>query len=443
MKSNDNHPGRRIFGNSAGSGNRFSDKDMRAYGRLQTSAMVGGLRLFPRAPSMCATRSGISLALASLVFTSILALSIGAQAADGDKPAANAATPPAERDIAFQLDERAMRAGGIATVAVERDRAGADILLPGTVAIPQQQIRVVSAPAGGLVEEILVPADEPVKAGQPIAKLRSPAIVEAQRQFLAAIADEALSGDRLRRSQLLFEGKALPERDLRVAQTEATQAKSRLDERTQILSLMGMTEAEVDTLREARKIFATVTLTAPIHGTVTVRHVGPGERIEPSAPVFTIAQLDPLWVNIQVPAARLPQITVGADVSLPAHRGASGRIIRLGRTVDAATQSAIAVAEIGSNQGAVRPGLAVTVSVHLASVDGMSEWSVPAPAVVRHGDRSWVFVRSKDGFRARPVQVVSQNARGVSIRAPFEAEDQVAVRGILALLAKLAEADRE
>jgi RND family efflux transporter MFP subunit len=378
-------------------------------------------------------RSGAPLGLALAL---LLAVPAAGPAAESDKAAS-----PDGTDVAFTLDDGGIRAAGIATVPIKREQGGTDIMLPGTVAIPQQQIRVVSAPAGGLVEEVLVPADEPVKAGQPIAKLRSPAIVEAQRQFLAAIADEALAGDRLRRSQLLFEGKALPERDLRVAQTEATQAKSRLDERTQILSLMGMTDAEVDTLRDQRRIFPTVTLIAPINGTVTIRHVGPGERIDPSAPVFTIAQLDPLWVNVQVPAARLPNIMVGAAVTLPAY-GAHGKIIRIGRTVDQATQSAIAVAEIGSNNGAVRPGLAVSVAVHLAS-DATGEWSAPASAVVRHGERSWVFVKSKDGFRARPVQVISQSARTTLIRAPFETTDEVAVRGIIALLAKLAETDKD
>jgi RND family efflux transporter MFP subunit len=361
------------------------------------------------------------------------------------QPAAAQAPKPVERaaatDISLPMDDRGIRAAGIATVLIERERGGTDLLLPGTVAIPQQQIRVIAAPAGGLVEEMLVAADEPVKAGQPIAKLRSPAIVEAQRQFLAAIADEALSTDRLRRSQLLFEGKALPERDLRVAQTEAVQAKSRLDERTQILSLMGMTEAEVDSLRELRRIFPTVTLFSPMNGTITVRHVGPGERIEPAAPVFTIAVLDPLWVNIQVPAARLANITVGSVVTLPA-QDARGQIIRIGRTVESATQSTIVVAEIGSNNGAVRPGLAVSVSVHIES-NGGNEWSVPASSVVRHRDRSWVFVRGKDGFAARPVQVVSEGAHGVLIRSTFTSNDQVAVRGILSLLATLAEVDKD
>jgi len=358
-------------------------------------------------------------------------------------PTRNASAQAAKpaTDISLPMDERGIRAAGIGTTTVERERGGADLLLPGTVAIPQHQIRVIAAPAGGLVEEMLVSADEQVKAGQPIAKLRSPAIVEAQRQFLAAIADEALSADRLRRSQLLFEGKALPERDLRVAQTEAVQAKSRLDERTQILSLMGMTETEVDTLREARRIFPTVTLFSPMNGTITVRHVGPGERIEPAAPVFTVALLDPLWVNIQVPAARLANITVGSVVTLPA-QDARGKIIRIGRTVESATQSTIVVAEIGSNDGAVRSGLAVSVSVHVAS-DGGNEWSVPSAAVVRHRDRSWVFVRTKDGFQARPVQVVSEGARGVLIRSAFSSGDQVAIRGILSLLATLAEVDKD
>lgn len=354
----------------------------------------------------------------------------------------SAAADKATSDISITVDDRGIRAAGIATVLVERERGGIDLSLTGTIAIPQQQIRVVAASAGGLIEEMLVSADEPVQAGQPIAKLRSPAIVEAQRQFLAAIADEALAADRLKRSQLLFDGRALPERDLRVAQTEATLARSRLDERTQILFLMGMTDFEVETLRDERKIFPTITLYSPIAGTVTVRHVAPGERVEAAAAVFTIANLEPLWVNIQVPAARLPNLAAGATVTLPA-QGAHGKIIRIARTVDAATQSAIAVAEIDSNNGAVRPGLSVGVTVHVASAQTGSEWTVPAAAVVRHRDRSWTFVRTKDGFNARPVQVVSENARGVSIRASFEPTDQVAVRGVLSLLATLAEVDKD
>src|SRR3954454_21409947 len=144
---------------------------------------------------------------ACLIAALVLVAAVRAHAADGDKTSTARTEPKPPPDIALILDERGIRAAGIGTLPIERERGGADLLLPGTVAIPQQQIRVVAAPAGGLVEEMLVSAEGPVKTGQPIARLRSPAIVEAQRQFLAAIADEALSADRLRRSELLFEGK--------------------------------------------------------------------------------------------------------------------------------------------------------------------------------------------------------------------------------------------
>ena len=98
-------------------------------------------------------------------------------------------------------------------------------------------------------------ADEPVKANQAVATLRSPTIVEAQQQFLAAIADESLATDRLRRTQLLIEGKAIPERELNIAQAESARARARLDERTQLLSLMGLSEAQIAEVRNIWQFF--------------------------------------------------------------------------------------------------------------------------------------------------------------------------------------------
>jgi multidrug efflux pump subunit AcrA (membrane-fusion protein) len=233
----------------------------------------------------------------------------------------------------------------------------------------------------------------------------------------------------------------MPERELRVAQTQAVNAKSQLDERQQILRLMDLSEAEIEELRTTRKIIPAVTIHAPISGAVTMRHVSPGERVDAAAPIYTIAQLDPLWVNIQVPAARLAAIETGEAVLLPAY-GALGRIIRVGRTIDAHTQSAIAVAEIEPKGGSVRPGLIVSVVVTLGQASG-PQWSVPSASVVRHSDRAWVFVRSKDGFVARPIQVIAESPGRISIRADLSPNDQIADRGILALLAELAATDKD
>ncbi|MEI8146324.1 MAG: efflux RND transporter periplasmic adaptor subunit, partial [Alphaproteobacteria bacterium] len=344
-------------------------------------------------------------------------------------------------EVIIKMTERELRAAGIVTQTVEPERGATELTFPGNVVVPPQQLRVVAAPAAGLVEAMAVAVDEPVVAGQLLAHLRSPDIVEAQRQYIAALADDTLATDRLRRTEQLYSGRAIAERDLRIAQAEAANAASRLDERTQLLRLLGLSDQELTELKQSRRITSSIAVYAPIAGTILSRQASPGERVAAAAPLFTLAELDPVWINLQVPAARLGTLTTGSAVFLPAQR-ANGRIIRIGRSVEPQTQSVTAVAEVESAGGTVRPGLAVTVNVRVAQ-SGMGQWTVPGASVVRHRDRAWVFIRSGDGFRARPVQVVAESPRGASIRTELAATDQVAVRGILALVAELAETDRD
>jgi hypothetical protein len=54
-----------------------------------------------------------------------------------------------------------------------------------------------------------------------------------------------------------------------------------------------------------------------------------------------------------------------------------------------------------------------------------------------------VFVKDSRGFLARPVQVISENARSASVRGALATGDEVADRGIIALLSELAAADKD
>lgn len=377
--------------------------------------------------SVDSEKSFFSLAVVGVAFALFVLVNPGGSIAEG-------------AEIAIPMDEKEIRFAGITTIAPDREQREIELSFPGTVVIPPQQLRVVAAPANGLIESLQAVTDEPVKAGEPVAQLRSTDLVEAQRQYLAALADEALASDRLRRLQLLFEARVTPERELRAQEAAAVNAKAHLDERRQILGLMELSEVDIESLRTTRKIFPAITVHAPVSGTIVKRHANVGERLDAAAPIYTIAKLEPLWVNIQVPASRLSALNTGESVVLPAH-GAKGRVIRVARTVDAQTQSAIAVAEIDANGGSIRPGLATTAVVRLSQGPG-TQWAVPAAAVVRHRDRTWLFVRSKEGFVARSVQVVAESPARTSIRAELAPDDQIADRGIITLLSELAVADK-
>jgi membrane fusion protein, heavy metal efflux system len=208
-----------------------------------------------------------------------------------------------------------------------------------------------------------------------------------------------------------------------------------------MLALLGMDEAGVRALRETRRLSPSLEIRAPAAGVVLAWQAQPGERVAGSAPLFTVAQLRPLWVNVQVPVGRAAAVQQSADrIAIPA-QGVEGSLLRVGRSVDPGTQSVTAIAEVLEGSEALRPGQAVSVAIALR-VSSEAQWRVPAGAVVRHRDRSWVFVRTQEGFRAQPVGVLAETAQSVAVAARgLSAGDQVASRGILTLLSELVETE--
>ncbi|HEY8065905.1 MAG TPA: efflux RND transporter periplasmic adaptor subunit [Methylosinus sp.] len=342
-------------------------------------------------------------------------------------------------DISIPLREQDIQAAGIETKPVEKGSGSDELVVPGTVTVPPQQLRMVAAPAAGLVETLLVSPDEEVKAGDPIATLKSSELIEAQRAFLQAAADAALANEKLRRDEQLYKERIIAERRLLVTRAEAAQARSLLDERGQLLALDGMTEPAIESLRKERKLAAALVVRAPMAGVILARHATVGDRVMASAPLVTIARLNPIWVNLQIPIGRAAGLDRADKVVLPS-LGVEGRLIRIGRTADPATQSVTAVAEFAPGKSPIRPGQAVQAILRLKGSGG-SLWRVPADAVVHFREKDWVFLRSADGFRAMPIALVSETPQYASIQGPLSTADQVATRGMLTLLAELAAKD--
>jgi RND family efflux transporter MFP subunit len=342
-------------------------------------------------------------------------------------------------EVAIPLREQDIQAAGVETKPVERETGSDELVAPGVVTVPPQQLRMVAAPAAGLVETLLVSPDEEVKEGDAIATLKSSELVEAQRAFLQAAAEADLAAEKLRRDEQLFKERIIAERRLLVTRAEAAQARSVLEERGQLLALDGMTEQAIATLRKERKLGAALTVRAPASGVILNRHATVGDRVMASAPLVTIARLDPIWVNLQVPLARAASLDRVERVVLPSF-GVEGKLIRIGRTADPATQSVSAVAEFTRGKSAIRPGQAVQANLRLRGSGGPL-WRVPADAVVHHRGKDWIFLRSADGFTAVSVTLVSETPQYAAIQASLKTSDHVATRGMLTLLAELAEKD--
>jgi RND family efflux transporter MFP subunit len=302
---------------------------------------------------------------------------------------------------------------------------------PAQIVIPTPQLWVVSAPVAGMVTKLAVARGDRITAGQPLVTLESPSFVSLQRDYLHALAQEALASQQLKRNEDLFEGKAVPQRVLETSQTEARQAGIAVAERRQMLHLSGLSDEAIARLTNQALISATLTVSAPQSASVVDVTASPGQRLEQSAPLVKLARLSPLWAEIAIPASNIRAIRPGAQVEIEGY-ATPGRVILVSETTDVSTQTILVRAEIPNN-GELHPGQTTAVRISFLSA-GESAWEIPYGGLVRRGEQTSVFVATPGGgFRLVAVTLLAEDQDHIVVSGPITDKDEVAIGGISAL----------
>lgn len=335
-------------------------------------------------------------------------------AAEGAAPADFIAVSAAQGQALGILTQR-VAAPGSATAAG----------LPAMVSIPNAQQRVVAAPLAGVVDSLAVAPGQNVKKGQLLARLTSPQALELQRDRLQAEAQAGLARQSLARDEQLFREGLIAESRLQASRANAAQSAAQATERRQALALAQAGSGQ------------TLTLVAPIAGNVLEQHVAVGQRVEQAAPLYRIASLDPLAVDIQAPLAVARLAKVGTRLTIPGS-AAGGELITIGRAVDPATQSVLLRGLVRHGAENLRPGQATVVDLALEGSAQPATVQVPAAAILHHQGRQWVFIAARDGqrsgYRALPVGVHGRLGEA-SLVSGLPADAQVVSAGTAALKA--------
>jgi cobalt-zinc-cadmium efflux system membrane fusion protein len=301
---------------------------------------------------------------------------------------------------------------------------------PAQIVIPTPQLWVVSSPVAGMVTSLSVARGDRVKPGQPLVVMESPSFVSQQRDYLQAVAQEALTAQQLTRNTQLAQSNTVSQRVLEGSQTEARQASIVVAERRQMLRLSGLSDEAISKLTSEAAISATLSVFAPRSATVVDIVVSPGQRVEQTASLIKLAQLSPLWVEIAVPASNIRAIRPGATVEVDGYATA-GQVVLVSETADAATQTILVRAEV-PNTGELRPGQTAQARIGFAS-STESAWELPYSALIRRGEQASVFVAIQGGFRLVPVTLLEEDQDHVVVSGAITDKDEVAVGGISAL----------
>lgn len=332
-------------------------------------------------------------------------------------------------DIA--LSAKQAQALGITTAALPAKQSGEVSGLPAQVVIPPNQLFVISTPLPAMIEQTLVGVGDSVKKGQPIARLQSPALAEAQRGLLQASVQSQLAKENLSRDEALWKDGIIAESRYRATKGLALEAQAALSERRQMLRLAGMSDAAIAQLQSGSNLSSLLTLTAPIDGVVLEKSASAGQRLDAAVPMFKIAKLDPLALEIQAPLAYTRDLKIGAAITVPAY-AASGKLTAIGRSLTGANQTILLRAMIQQGAENLRPGQFVEASISI-SANGGAQWEIPNSAISRIAGKTVVFVETPKGFRAQTINVLNEGAQSSVIGGDLNGDEKIAVRGVSTL----------
>jgi len=303
---------------------------------------------------------------------------------------------------------------------------------PGKVVVPADREVLISSSQPGLVTQLPVNIGDKVHKGQLLAQLNSPELVGLQQAFLTAASELNLSGQERSRDQKLLQEGVIAQRRWQETQMLYSSKSAKADEARQLLLLAGMSAAEIKSLGQNHKLDNRLTIRAPIDGVVLERLTNLGARLDMQAPLYRIADLSELWLEINIPQERLSGIRLGDSVRLKGSE-ITAKISLLGQSVDRDNQTVLARAVIDGKAEGLRVGQNVNAQIMQNSFE--TGFLVPNTAIAQNEGRAYVFVRNQDGFAVTEVTVTGKQDANSLISGPLSGNEQIAIKGAVALKA--------
>jgi len=336
--------------------------------------------------------------------------------------------------------------GGAGTIdtTVVGSRAIAQILrLDGEVALDASQSAHIDPRAAGIVRAVYVDLGSVVRAGEILFAVDSPEFTEAKAELKRARAARRLAQATSDREAGLYAQQICPEKDLLEARAALEAAEADEKAATERLLGYGLRENALEEilLAPAGSPKSYLPVCAPFAGTVLERDLNLGAAVEPGDQLLLLAEVSRLWVLTNLYERELALLLesresgeIRAEVEVPAYPGRvfSGRLDRLGGTLDEATRTTKARVLVENPGNLLRAGMFARVRLHLAGSE--QALAVPAEAVLDDEGRSFVFIRALPSyFVRRPVQAGRAWGDWVEIAEGLHGGETVATRGAFLL----------
>jgi cobalt-zinc-cadmium efflux system membrane fusion protein len=336
-------------------------------------------------------------------------------------------SPKTPSNADTEVSSQAKRVARFAPTAAQWASLGIETVKPvvfrsehmteGRISINEDRATPIFSPYAGRVTRLMAKPGDVVKAGQPLFYIEAADMVQAQNDFLAAVAglnkarsQVAIAEIIEKQNRTLYESKAGPLRDYQTA--EASLAQARSDQRTaetgleaarNRLSILGKTDAEIAAFQDQGKISSETPIYAPLSGTVVQRKIGPGQYVSYTStgsvdPVYTIGDLSTVWLVAYVRESEAPKVQVGQQLDFTVlaypHTTFRANVDHVAASLDPAIRRLTVRATIDNSKGQFKPEMFASVTIY--TEEGDTSVAVPREAVIYEASTARVWVAHGD-----------------------------------------------
>ncbi|UII25537.1 efflux RND transporter periplasmic adaptor subunit [Fulvivirga maritima] len=284
---------------------------------------------------------------------------------------------------------------------------------------PNNVLQYVSL-VDGVLTNTFVSLGDKVEKGQVLATIKSTELNAMQANLQQLQAQLKVAQRELQSTESFYKNGISSEKDLIMSQSEVTQIESQIDNlKTNLELFSAKPEAGVFEIK------------APVSGYIVANHMASGLQINAgSEPLFTLSNLDEVWINANVYAKDIPYVKEGMEVTIGGNAFADttfkGEINNISQVIDPDENVVKARIILKNSDLSLKPGLNVTVIAH-RELNNKAVW-LPKKAVIFNNDSYHVIV-AKDGdqchMEVRNVTIGHQDKNGYFIDGGLEAGEKI------------------
>ncbi len=315
----------------------------------------------------------------------------------------------------IRIDPVTVQNMGLRTDRVRRGPLRASVRTVGYVDYDEQRVVFVDTKFSGWIETLDVDTTgQPVEKGDPLFSVYSPELYAAEQEYLSAL-------------------RTAPNLERSDNPSVRAEAKRLIEAARRKLLYLDMTEAQIAALARRGEPEKTVQILSPARGIVTEKMALEGMYVKPGMRLYTIADLQRVWVYVDVYEYQLPYVRLGQkaemELSFIPGKRYTGTVIYIYPYLDA-RQRVVRVRLEFDNPGLdLKPGMFATVTLRAElKPDALL---VPREAFIDTGKRQIAFVALAEGkFDPREIRTGIETEDGfVEVLDGLEEGERIVVSG--------------